>query len=76
MIDRDTGGLPVAARLIEFKTDHIRCPTDLPQAMERHRQQTEIYTAALAQLTGLSRDHIHSSILFVALPALVSCAAA
>jgi len=70
----DAAGHPVAAHLIEFKTDQLRDSADaISAAVTRHARQTRLYRAALGQLTGLPFSGITVSLLFTALPRLVTC---
>ncbi len=62
-----------AAHLIEFKTDQLRDEPDaIKSAVGRHSHQTQLYRAALQQLTGLPAAKINVSLLFTALPRIVA----
>lgn len=59
--------------LLEYKTDALRDDqTSLTAAIARHSRQTQLYRAALQQLTGLPPASITASFLFTSLPLLVA----
>ena len=73
-ITYSSAGQPQAAHLIECKSDQLRDePAAIARAVARHSQQTQLYCAALRQLTGLPPEKITASLLFTALPRLIPC---
>ena len=60
-------------QLLEFKTDALRDDqASLTAAIVRHSRQTQLYRAALQQLTGLPPASITATFLFTSLPRLVT----
>lgn len=63
------------AQLIEYKTDELKEGATMGEAVARHARQTQIYRAALRQLTGLEEENIRTTLLFTSLNRLVEVAA-
>jgi ATP-dependent helicase/nuclease subunit A len=59
------------AHLIEYKTDRLPNDGAIREAVARHTRQTQIYRAALRQLTGLPDQNIRATLLFTSVPRLV-----
>jgi len=73
-VEHDASGRPLSARLLEFKTDHLKSDASaLRHAVERHAEQTRLYRAALGRLTGLPPDKVSGLLLFTSLRRLVPC---
>ncbi|UCD73830.1 MAG: UvrD-helicase domain-containing protein [Phycisphaerales bacterium] len=64
IIERDAGGAPAAAVIIDFKTDAVE-PKDARQHAEAYRVQLETYRAATETAFGLPAPSIRMVLLFV-----------
>ena len=67
VIERDAGGVPASARLIDFKTDTVADEAQLVEKVDGYTPQIKLYREALRRLTGLPADAIHASLIFTRL---------
>ena len=72
VVERDAEGTPVAARLLEFKTDTLRSPADQTAAVKRAMPQVQTYRLALARLLGLSEWALKVDLVFLGKGVVVS----
>jgi len=61
---RQSGRL-TAAEVVDFKTDSITGPNQLPELTEFYRPQIEAYKRASARITGLPEDRITARLAFL-----------
>jgi ATP-dependent exoDNAse (exonuclease V) beta subunit len=59
------GETPIAAEVIDHKTDHIDSPETLAERTEHYRPQLEAYRGAVARMTGLAETAITCRLLFL-----------
>ncbi len=68
----DAAGRPVAAAIIDFKTDDVPDEEALKDKLDGYRPQIALYRQAVARLTGLEAKKISASLLFTRLGRLAS----
>ncbi|MGI8979518.1 MAG: UvrD-helicase domain-containing protein [Pirellulaceae bacterium] len=61
---RQSGKL-TAAEVIDYKTDTVTSPAQLPELTKFYRPQLEAYKRAAARITGLSADRITAKLVFL-----------
>src|SRR6185436_3608321 len=64
VLTRQSGRL-TAAEFIDFKTDTVTSPNQLPELTEFYRPQLEAYKRAAERITGLPADWITARLVFL-----------
>lgn len=71
-IIRDPNGKALSAMILDFKTDQVGSEAEAQKAAKGYRRQMESYRSAVAALLGLPAEKVSTTLLFSALPSLVS----
>lgn len=67
VVERDSSGRAVRARVIDFKTDRIASEADVAAAMNRHAGQLNLYRRVVSTLTSLSPGDVACELIFTRL---------
>lgn len=71
LVDRDATGRPLAAWIVDFKTDDVADEQALQDKRDGYAPQIALYCDAVARLAGLPLEKIRASLLFTRLGRLV-----
>jgi ATP-dependent exoDNAse (exonuclease V) beta subunit len=71
VLTRQAGRL-AAAEVIDFKTDSVTSPNQLPELTEFYRPQLEAYRNAAERITGVPADRITARLVFLSADEVVS----
>jgi len=58
-------GQPVAAEIVDYKTDNAATPADLGRLRELYQAQLAAYRTAISSLWGLDADRVKSTLIFL-----------
>jgi ATP-dependent helicase/nuclease subunit A len=72
VVERDAAGKIIAATVVDFKTDRLSSDEELRRHVAAYRPQMEWYARAMAKLTGLPQNAVHTRLLFTYRPEVVS----
>jgi ATP-dependent helicase/nuclease subunit A len=61
----DSTGVVTGARLLEFKTDHVRSAADQASLVKRYSPQIQQYRTALAKLLGITEWSVTAELVFL-----------
>jgi ATP-dependent helicase/nuclease subunit A len=64
LLEHDANGVPVAAWIVDFKTDEVADEAALEEKRQGYAPQIALYRRAIARLTGLQPEAVKASLLF------------
>lgn len=73
VIEMDSSGKAVSARILDFKTDRLTSESEARQVATKYHAQMKIYREAVSLLLDLPLEQVNGELLFSSVPCLIEC---